>query len=112
MKTRLIYQAGIYRIMELQDEFYEMDDLKGDSYNPKVNNDIDPEKLKAEEKAFEKQVYENGVYGYVLEFWNPEIGIGWEHVDSCYGFVGQYDPKEEKFNHYIIEEMKGMIERK
>jgi hypothetical protein len=47
-------------------------------------------------------------YGYVLEKWNPEPGKGFEEVDSCFGFVGQYSPKDSSglFDHYIVNELK------
>ena len=49
------------------------------------------------------------VYGYVLEKWNGEIDKGWEDVDSCFGFVGEYD--EHSNNHSIVEEFKQLINR-
>jgi len=106
---RIIYEEKKYRIIERHDDDIDLDNLKGDSYNPRVNTDIPEEKLKEEEKAFERLVNDEGVYGYVLERWNPGVGKGWEHVDSCWGFVGQYNPKEDVFNHYIVEELKGQI---
>lgn len=96
-----------YRILEYQDLAADMDDLKGDYYNPKVNNDIDPITLKEQGSDFEEEVNREGVFGYVLERWNPETGKGWEHVDCCWGFVGQHNEKSNRYNHYIIEELKA-----
>ena len=98
-----------FRIVEHEDQDVIMEDLKGDCFNPKHNPDVDPEKLKEEEKHFENLVNREGVFGYVLEQWNPEPGKGYEHLDSCWGFVGQFNESEETFNHYIIEEMKNQI---
>ena len=104
---RTIWQSNGFRIIEEADLDWDMADLKGDSYNPKVNSDIDPEKLKAEEKRFEALVQSEGVYGYSLEEWNPEVGKGWESDNSCWGFVGQYD---ENSKHYIVQEFKEIAE--
>lgn len=105
MKT--IYQENNYRITEVEDLSCNIEDLKGDCYNAEVNKDICPDILKKEELAFEKKVYDEGVFGYCLEKWNPEVDQGWTHIDSCYGFVGYYDEKEN--NHYIVDELKGLI---
>lgn len=101
-----------YRIIEIEDHFFNFEDLKGDCFNPKVNTDIDSKKLAKEEREFEDLVNREGVFGYALERWNPSIGIGWEHVDSCYGFVGQYNENQERFKHYIVDELKGIIKAK
>lgn len=94
-----------FRIVEIEDISYNLDDLKGDSFNPKHNPEIDPDELKRQEKSFEKEVNEDGVFGYVLEQWNPSVGVGWENKDSCWGFVGRYDEKTN--NHYIVEEFRN-----
>lgn len=113
MEKRTIFETTdkTYRILEIYDEttLYDLENLKGDCFNPEVNPDIDIEELKKQEKAFEKKVYNEGVYGYVLEKWNPEPGIGYEHLDSCWGFVGQYDENSEEYNHYIVEELMSQI---
>ena len=48
------------------------------------------------------------MYGYVLERWNPEIGEGWEPVDSCFGFVGRYSLEND---HYIVEELSAQAKK-
>jgi len=106
---RVIFEQGNHRIVEQFDCDYDIEDLKGDCYDAEVNDDIDPTELARQEQEFENLVSNEGVYGYILEVWNPEIEIGWEHVDSCWGFVGQYTPSEETFNHYIVEELKQQI---
>lgn len=106
---RVIFQKEDYRIIEEPDDSYNMDDLVGDTFN--VVSGIDW-RIIAEKKAeFIRFVEEEGVYGYILEKWNPSIDKGWEHVDSCYGFVGQYQEQDEKFNHHIVAEMKQTIEK-
>lgn len=111
MKHRIIYQKDNFRIIELLDKYYDMENLKGDSYNPKYITEIDVAELKRQEIKFENEVYNNGVYGYELQAWNSEIDQGWTFIDSCWGFVGSYDSKSEKYNHYIIDELKSQIKQ-
>ncbi|MGL4335362.1 MAG: hypothetical protein ACRCST_00605 [Turicibacter sp.] len=106
---RIIYMQGNFRIIEIPDEVSTLDNLVGDFYNPKVNPSINAEQLKSEFEFFKQSVELNGVFGYVLEKWNPEVGQGWEHIDSCFGFVGQFEPDQDEFNHYIVEELKQQI---
>lgn len=47
-----------------------------------------------------------GTFGYSLEKWNPRVGKGWECMDSCWDFEGSYNPKDKKFCHYIVKELK------
>jgi hypothetical protein len=75
-----------------------------------VNSDIPREQLEKELEEFRDLVDREGVYGYILQKWNPAIGKGWEHIDSCWGFVGQYTELDATFNHYIIEEMESIAE--
>ena len=101
----VIFRMNGYRIVEVREGNIDMDMLKGDCYNSVVNPDMCPVQLKEEEVQFERKCYNDGVYGYVLEKWNPEINCGWEHVDSCFGFIGAH--KEE--NHYIVAELQAQI---
>ena len=95
-----IYQLGNFRIQELKDADYCFDDLKGDMYDPSLYTDFDKEVLREEERAFERLVEQEGVYGYILERWNPDVGCGWEEIDACWGFVGCHATQ----GHYIVEE--------
>ena len=112
MKPKTIYESKnkVWRIIEIEDLITSIDDLKGEGYDPKVNTNIPAEQLLKEEREFELKAFNYGIYGYALEKWNPLPGIGYEHVDSCFGFVGRYDSNEEEFNHYIVEEFKTQIE--
>ena len=111
MKQHTIFQSGAYRIIEMLENDYDMENLKGDMYNTKVITEIDATKLKRLEIEFENEVYENGVYGYELQVWDSTIGSGWTPVDACWGFVGQYDSKSDKYNHYIVDELKSQIKK-
>jgi hypothetical protein len=109
--NRIIYQKGNYRIVELEDTVHFVDDLKGDMFNPECCPDIHIDDLKKQEKEFEQIVSYHGVYGYSLERWNPKIDKGWEHIDSCWGFVGEYNENDDQFNHYIVEELKNKLNK-
>lgn len=110
----VIFEKQNYRIVEHVEDDFDIETLKGDVFNPKHIKEMHGdsktiEQLREEEIKFEKLVNDVGVYGYVLEKWNPEIGLGWEHVDSCWGFVGRFNEKDARFNHYIVNELKGQI---
>lgn len=101
----LIKQFDDYRIIATIDELYNIDDLKGDCFNPSVNYDICADELKADEIEFERLVETEGVWIFTLERWNPAVGCGWEVIDSCGGFVGLYNEYNgKKENHYIVDE--------
>lgn len=106
---RQIFLLGKHRIIEVFDHTSTFEDLCGDSYKPEANPNTPPPQLLKEEQAFSKIVEREGVYGYVWQEWNPEAGSGWQHVDSCFGFVGEYK-STGVFNHYIVQEMKEQIE--
>jgi hypothetical protein len=108
---RIVFETENYRIVEMPDHHYDIEDLKGDTYNPSTNPDFHPEELLRQEKAFEDLVYHEGVYGYELQTISEvrEGEYNWGHEDSCWGFVGQYDARIPRFNHYIITEMKENI---
>lgn len=76
------------RLVVKADEFCDMDDLKGDTYNPEANPSIPASRLEREEKEFEEKVNREGVYGLVGEYRCPHCGE-WKQADSCWGFVGQ-----------------------
>ena len=99
----IIFQNDKFRITEVLDHNYTYSDLKGDIYDPELNPDICPEELKEQELEFEKKVETEGVFGYELE---KIVMGGWEHIDSCYGFVGDHETND----HYIVDEYKTQIQ--
>jgi hypothetical protein len=58
------------RLRYVPDDYAEMDNLKGDCFDPKHNRHISEKKLAEQEKEFEEVVYREGVYGIVSEFWD------------------------------------------
>ena len=112
MKTevnRIIFQSGPYRIIEMQDEFFSLKDLKGDVFKPECCPEIDEAELKRQELDFENKVELLGVYGYELQYWASSIDKGWTCIDSCWGFVGMFDANSDEYNHYIVDELKYSI---
>lgn len=69
------------------DDICNMDDLKGDIFNPDRVDHLTPERLKREEKEFEQQVYNEGVWGIVTKVRCKCCGE-WHTADSVWGFVG------------------------
>lgn len=74
-----VYQFKDFRIVEIEDNSWTMGDLKGDCYNSEIHNDIPKDVLKSQERQFEDKVYNEGVYGYRLEKWNPR---SWSRVEA------------------------------
>lgn len=101
---KVIYQKLRFRIIEVIDECTTFEDLIGDCYSPDANPDIDKETLASDLRKFMRRYDSECVYGYELQEWNSEIDGGWTHLDSCYGFLGQYQKNAESYDHYIIQE--------
>lgn len=102
----VIFESKEYRILECLDEDVDIENLKGDCFNPRANPDTDLDALAAEELLFEQRVADEGVFGYVLERWDGGIGKGWEQVDSCWGFLGRHAIGNR---HYIVDEFERHI---
>lgn len=103
-RTVYISDDKQYRILEVVDHDSTLSDLKGDCFDSHFNPDVDVKKLRQEELEFESLCSEEGVFGYILEKWNPSAGVGWEHIDSIFGFVGRYRKGDPEFEHYIVHE--------
>jgi hypothetical protein len=105
--TRILWESKdkTKRIVEVSDTFVDFEDLCGDTYKPELHPEIPRETILKELEDFRELVEREGVFGYALEVWNPTPGTGWTHVDSCFGFVGQYSETKERFKHYIVVEL-------
>lgn len=82
---------GRVRIRFDVDEYAQYEDLAGDCYNVEINADSVPggeRTILAQEKDFKRQIERDGVWGFIVERKCPCCG-NWEHVDSCWGFVGR-----------------------
>jgi len=107
---RIVYQKLNYRIIEIKDEVTTFEYLKGDCFCPIANSDIDKDALASDLRKFERRFNSESIYGYIVQKWNHEIGMGWEEIDSCYGFLGQYQEDAENYDHYIVQEFKEKID--
>lgn len=76
---------GLVRIVCHPDESSSLEDLEGDTFNPRVNPEIKPEILAREREEFAARLERDGVWGLVAEYWN---GAEWVHTDSIWGLVG------------------------
>jgi hypothetical protein len=106
---RILKRIGNYQIVEYPDVDFSIENLKGDLFNASLHPNIPAEVLKAEENDFENLVKSEGVFGYSLECWDTRTGEGYEPVDSCWGFVGQYREDDDQFNHSIVKEFEETI---
>lgn len=73
-----------YSIVKCQDVHANVKDLLGDSFNPEVNNDIDPKLLKRQEKAEVARIKKHGVWGCGL----MRKGERPDYDTFIWGFVG------------------------
>jgi len=78
-------EIGQVRLQVEPDEYCDLDNLLGDTYDPKVNSDIPPARLERERKAEIERIERLGVWGIIGEYFDGET---WNHADSCWGFVG------------------------
>jgi hypothetical protein len=79
------FYNGELRLKVVADEWRDLDDLFGDSYNPEACPEIKPEILAKERQHEIDRIERDGIWGVVAEVWD---GYEWEHCDSCWGFVG------------------------
>ncbi len=77
----------LVRLRVMPDECCELDNILGDSYDPKVNPDIPAERLERERQAEIDRINRDGVWGVIGEY-RVSADEEWEQADSCWGFVG------------------------
>jgi len=86
------YEDDLVRLEIVPDEsYYSPDDLFGDTFNPDVNDDIDPERLAKEEQEAIERANRDGIWGIVGKFkcnCNCPRCDGWHTSDSVWGFIG------------------------
>ena len=75
------------------DDIYDMESLKGDMFNHDCCPEIPEDELKRQETAFENEVNEHGVWGYIVES-KCECCGQWKDEDSCWGFIGYEDAED------------------
>lgn len=96
---KVLFSKGSYRLVEVEvDPYLELENLLDGDYSEK------------EQKIIKDKAYREGVYVYSIEKWNSDVGVGWEDIDECGGFIGKYD--EESNDHYIVKEFIYKIDQK
>jgi hypothetical protein len=78
---------GLVRLRVEPDEHCDLGDLFGDTFDPRVNTGIKPERLEREKQAEIDRINRDGVWGIIGEYRCPTCGK-WTQADSCWGFVG------------------------
>ena len=81
------WMADEIRVIAYADTVSDLEDLKGDTFNPKLHPEISAEQLAKEEREFEERAKRMGVYGIAGEF-RDQSGM-WTTNDACWGFVGE-----------------------
>ena len=87
---------GNWRLRIEPDEWRDLDDLFGDTYDIDIHAGTVPggaRTIKAQYKAAIARIERDGVWGWILERKCGACG-NWEHVDSCWGYDGEV-PEEE-----------------
>jgi len=86
------YKDNLVMLEIVPDEvYYSPDDLFGDTFNPNVNTDIDPEQLAKEEQEAIDRANREGIWGIVGKYkvaCDCQNCDGWHTSDSVWGFVG------------------------
>lgn len=78
-------KRGDVRLRVVPDETCSLEDLEGDSFNPKANPNIPASRLQRDREDFIAKVNRDAVWGIIGECFDGEA---WQHADSCFGFVG------------------------
>lgn len=99
--------AGHVRLRIVEDEYADIGNLEGDTFNPKANPDISPAKLERERAAFIERINRDGVVGVIGEYFDGE---DWQQADSCWGFVGD-DWKESGYDIDIMSQTLEAFEK-
>lgn len=84
----LMEDAGLVMLARDPDDHLSMDDLFGDSFDPVVNSDMNPNVLKKQREEAERRVELEGTWFMEASYRDPG-GDGWHSADSIGGFVGE-----------------------
>lgn len=91
--------AGLVKMDFPYNDHADMEDLKGDSFNPDVCLPMAGglRALKSQEKAFERKAEREGVVGMVGRY-RLSVDDKWETGDSVWGFVGADDAVDSGYH--------------
>jgi hypothetical protein len=87
-RVQAAFTLGLFRIVLVDDETYNFNDLCGDMFNPEAHPDIDPTVLARQKRAYRARVTREGVYGAVMQVRNTPTGE-WVDIESIWGNVGE-----------------------
>jgi len=91
------WMDGCVRLLVVPDATVrDLDDVYGDTFNPKANPDIQPSRMARDRKEAEETLERHGVVGLVGQYAtndeadedDPDDSPNWTTADSCWGFVG------------------------
>jgi hypothetical protein len=96
-------EIGSVRLQVKPDDCVLLDDLFGDTFNPKANPEIPLTRMEREKQAEIDRVNRDGVWGVIGEYFDGEK---WQHADSCWGFIGE-DWKDSGYDVDIMAQTLG-----
>lgn len=86
-RVRAGFGLGLFRIVLVEDDNYNFEDLCGDCYKPEACPEIEVTTLARQKRAFRARVKSQGVYGAVLQV-RAIPTDEWTNIDSIWGLVG------------------------
>lgn len=85
---QVIWRKADHRIKLIDDSWNILDYLNSDDFNYQYTHEANPETSSATLIELKREhidrITNTGLYGIVLEKWNPEVDKGWEQVDSIW----------------------------
>ena len=85
---QVIWRKADHRIKLIDDSWNILDYLNSDYFNYQYTHEANPETSSAALIELKREhidrITDTGLYGVVLEKWNPEVDKGWEQVDSIW----------------------------
>lgn len=87
LRATAAHTLGLFRIVLVEDDHFNFEDLCGDCYNPEANPDIEVTTLARQKRAFRARVNSQGVYGAVLQV-RAMPTAEWINIESLWGLVG------------------------
>lgn len=86
-RARAGHELGMFRIVLVEDDNYNFEDLCGDCYKPEACPEIEVTTLARQKRAFRARVKSQGVYGAVLQV-RATPTAEWINIESLWGLVG------------------------
>ena len=100
---KYLKESSCFRIYVEADEYWDVEDMLGDCFDPEVVICMSREKLAAKKKEYLKRLDQNGVVGIILEKYCPHCKE-WVVVDALWGIEGwAFDPGNEYGQQLIVD---------